>query len=180
MTTKVMAVMCSLGLVMVVSVAQAQQADQTKPVTYPVGHGAYNSYGEAGLVCGAGASNSDATIKPTVQCGGSLNLGFLNLEAGVMGPQASQSAVSGYLSTNLWVPLVSLRYSPARRGVPIVIGGYTRMFETGSAVDYGVGYAHPVDSMHSIQFDVRDYWVYSSASQHNVVLRVSWLVGLAD
>jgi hypothetical protein len=54
------------------------------------------------------------------------------------------------------------------------------MFETGHAVDYGLGYAHPVDSAHSVQFEVRDYWAFSNPSQHNVVFRVVWLLGLPD
>jgi hypothetical protein len=65
-------------------------------------------------------------------------------------------------------------------GVPLIVGGYTRMFETGHALDYGVAFAKTVDSTHSIQFEARDYWAFANPNQHNVVFRVVWLVGLPD
>jgi hypothetical protein len=107
-------------------------------------------------------------------------MGPLQLEVGTMGPQAKQSHVSGYLSTNVWFPLTAGSKLGNRIGVPLVVGGYTRMFETGNALDYGVGFARPLDASQSLQFEVRDYWVFSSAQQHNVVFRVVWLTGLAD
>ncbi|MGB7546683.1 MAG: hypothetical protein WBM14_02960 [Terracidiphilus sp.] len=54
------------------------------------------------------------------------------------------------------------------------------MFETGHALDYGVAFAKPIDSSHSIQFEVRDYWTFANPSQHNVVCRLVWLVGSPD
>jgi hypothetical protein len=115
-----------------------------------------------------------------VQCGGVLGLGILDIEAGVIGPQANRSAVSGYFSTNAWVPLVHLKNMGKTRGVPLFVGGYTRMFETGNAVDYGVAYAHPVDESHAIQFEARDYLAFANPRQHNVVFRVSWLLCIPD
>ncbi len=97
-----------------------------------------------------------------------------------MGPQANQSAVSGYLSANAWTPLGSIPLSRNRAALPLAIGGYTRMFETGHALDYGLGYAYPLDESHSIRFEARDYWAFSNPSQHNIVFRVAWLVGLPD
>jgi hypothetical protein len=171
------AVVFWISLFIRVAGAQTQPADAGKVAPPPTGGGAYDWWARAGLVCGAGASNSPVATKPTVQCGGLFSFPFFDLEAGVMGPQASQSAVSGYLSTNFWVPLKPLG---DKHGVPLLTGGYTRMFETGHAVDYGIAYAHPIDSAHSVQFEVRDYWAFSNPSQHNVVFRVVWLVGLPD
>jgi hypothetical protein len=143
--------------------------------------GAYNYLYQAGLVCGAGATTSPVSTKPTVQCGGLFTMfPFFNIETGVMGPQANRSAVSGYLSTNFFVPAMSLQKVGKLHGVPLIVGGYTRMFETGHALDYGVAYAHTIDESHSIQFEVRDYWAFSNPSQHNVVFRVVWLVGIPD
>jgi hypothetical protein len=162
--------------------ANAQTAASTVPKTQlPVGQGAYNWLYQAGLTCGAGVSTSQAAIKPTVQCGGLLTMTpFFEFEVGAMGPQASQSQVSGYLSTNLWIPLRGLRDSPKTRAIPFLSGGYTRMFETGHALDYGAGYAYPLDHDQSIRFEARDYWTFSNPRQHNVIFRVVWLVGLPD
>jgi hypothetical protein len=104
----------------------------------------------------------------------------VDLEVGVMGPQANRSTLSGYLSTNAWIPLIPPKNLSNKHGVPLVVGGYTRMFETGHALDYGLAFARPVDASHSIQFEVRDYWAFANPNQHNVVFRVVWLLGLSD
>lgn len=96
-----------------------------------------------------------------------------------MGPQANRSQVSAYLSENLWVPL----HPRSRRGSPVAVGGYTRMFETGHAVDYGLAYVKPIGrlgEMHYVQFEARDYWAFANPNQHNVVFRVIWLFGAGD
>jgi hypothetical protein len=160
--------------------AQTPSAAQIKAPAPPPTVGAYDWFARAGLVCGAGASYSAIATRPTVQCGGILSGPLFDLETGVMGPQANQSSVSGYLSTNLWTPLIPFEDLGNRHGVPLAIGGYTRMFQTGNALDYGLAFAHPIDQSHSIQFEVRDYWAFSNPHQHNVVFRVVWLVGLSD
>jgi hypothetical protein len=168
-----------VGISLLARIASAQNQAGV-PAKTATSVGAYDWFGRAELVCGAGASNSSVATKRTVQCGGTFSGPFFDLETGVMGPQANQSAVSGYLSTSLWFPLISPKDLGNPHGVPLAVGGYTRMFETGHALDYGLAYAHPVDSSHSIQFEVRDYWAFSNPSQHNVVFRVVWLVGLSD
>jgi len=158
---------------------QTQASPPAKPAPGSAGHGAYDWFYRAGVTCGAGASESSTSVKPTVQCGGIITfLPIFNLEAGVMGPQPNRSSVSGYLSTDLVLPLIPP--SKAKRGLPLFTGGYTRMFEAGNALDYGLAFARPVDSSHSIQFEVRDYWVNANPNQHNVVFRVVWLIGVPD
>lgn len=159
--------------------AQTQGPTPAKPAPEPTGAGAYNWFARAGLTCGGGASESTATMKPTVQCGGIAGImPFLDLEVGVMGPQADRSPVSGYLSTNAVIPLMSPEKT--KRALPLFVGGYTRMFETGNALDYGLAFAHPLDSLHSLQFEVRGYWANANPAQHNIVFRVVWFVGLPD
>jgi hypothetical protein len=174
------AVVFWISLFIRVAGAQMQPADAGKAAPPPARGGAYDWFGRVGMVCGAGASNSPFATKPTLQCGGIFSGPYFDLEAGVMGPQANQSPVSGYLSTNLWIPLVPSGHLDNVHGIPLLTGGYTRMFETGHAVDYGLAYAHPIDSAHSVQFEVRDYWAFSNPRQHNVVFRVVWLLGLPD
>jgi hypothetical protein len=159
--------------------AQTQGPAPAKPAPVPTGAGAYNWFVRAGLTCGAGASESTAAMKPTAQCGAIAGImPFVDLEVGVMGPQANRSQVSGYLSTNAVIPLMPPEKT--KQVLPLVVGGYTRMFETGNALDYGLAFAHPLDSSHSIQFEVRDYWANANPAQHNIVFRVVWLVGVPD
>jgi hypothetical protein len=160
--------------------AQTAPPSAPSPQTTSIGTGAYSWWAGVGLTCGAGASEAAAAVKPTAQCGALMYMPFFALEAGVMGPQAKQSNVFGYLSTNFWIPLVAPSKVGNANGVPLFVGGYTRMFETGHALDYGVAFAKPIDVAHSVQFEVRDYWEFSNAQQHNVVFRVVWLVGLPD
>ena len=180
--TAVRSMFACIGLLTGIACAQNLPDAPAKAATPPSSGGAYAWPVRVGLVCGGGASTSPVASTPTVQCGGILSLPIFEFEAGVMGPQANRSSVSGYLSTNAWLPLVRLRdLSPAyvngKHEVLRVVGGYTRMFETGHALDYGVTYARPIDESHSIQFEARDYWAFANPSQHNVVFRVAWLTG---
>ena len=158
--------------------AHAQAAAKAWP---DGGLGAYNYLYRGALVCGGGASHSDVSSNPTVQCGAVLSMPpFLDLEFGVTGPQANRSNISGYLSTNFVPPLPSTKRFTKNIGMPLAICGYTRMFETGHAVDFGVAFARPLDSSHSVQFEARDYVAFASPAQHNVVFRVAWIVGVPD
>jgi hypothetical protein len=157
--------------------AQTQTSPATKPAPKSAGIGAYEWNYRAGLTCGEGASETSASVKPTAQCGALFTfLPFLDLEAGVMGPQANRSSVSGYLSTDVVLPLGH----QTKQGLPLFVGGYTRMFETGNALDYGLALSRTIDSTHSIQFEARDYWANANPNQHNIVFRVVWLIGVPD
>lgn len=174
------ALVFAISLFTTITAAQAQPETPPKTLPPPPTMGAYDSLYRAGLVCGAGASNSPIATKPTAQCGAIFSMAYFDFETGFMGPQANRGVGSGYLSTNFLVPLLPVKESSNNRGVPLVVGGYTRMFETGHAIDYGLAYAHPISDSNSVQFEVRDYWAFSNPSQHNIVFRVVWLVGLPD
>lgn len=98
-----------------------------------------------------------------------------------MGPQANRSDVSGYVSADVDIPLSRLD----RKYAPMALVGYTRMFETGHALDYGVAIAmprwrKPSDPTDSMRIELRDYWTFANPSQHNVMLRVGWMIGGFD
>jgi len=174
-----------IGLTAGVAGAQQLPEAPAKPATPPaIYYGDYDWIYRAGVACGGGASESSGATKPAVQCGAILGLSFLEIEIGAMGPTANHNGVSGYLSTNAWVPLVRLRDVDKdmgnKHGVPVAIGGYTQRFGASNALNYGVGYVYPVDEGHAIQFEARDYWTYASPSEHNVVFRVSWLLCIPD
>jgi hypothetical protein len=144
--------------------------------------GAYSYLYRTNLSCGTGASTSDLATKPTVGCGAGISLlGFMVTEIGVMGPQAHHSNVSGYLSQDVVLPVApSSTLSNALHGAPLVIAGYTRMFETGHAVNFGVGFERHIDESHSLQFEILDYLAFANPQQHNVMLRVGWVTGIPD
>jgi hypothetical protein len=105
---------------------------------------------------------------------------FFDFEIGGMGPMATPKGASGYFSTNFVVPLVAWSKWANPHGAPLVVGGYTHMFETENALDYGLAFERPIDDSHSIQFEVRDYWAYSESGRHDVVLRVALFGGVPD
>lgn len=142
----------------------------------------YAYYGA--VFCGMGASNSKVGTVPAAVCGAGLSFPIapLFLEFGVMGPQANRSYVSAYLSADARFPV-----APSRAGyAPLVIIGYSRLFETGHALDYGIGLETPRfgrvkrDDRKALLFELRDYWTFANPSQHNVMLRIGWLVGIPD
>lgn len=115
-------------------------------------------------------------------CGfGFTGFPFIMAEFGVMGPLAHYSPFSAYMSIDAPIPVTpSIKAYRKLRGDPLLIIGYTRMFEVGHALDYGIGYQHPIDESHSLQFELRDYATFANPVQHNVMLRVVWVTGIPD
>ncbi len=134
-------------------------------------------YGAGGF-CGIGASTSLVATKPTFGCGAGMTLLPLPIfiEFGVMGPQANRSYLSGYLSLDGNIPLArtTVKY------LPLAVVGYSRLFETGHALDYGIAVAMPrftkPKDESSMRIELRDYYTFASPTQHNVMLRIGWMV----
>ena len=134
--------------------------------------------------CATGASTSQAATVPAMACGAgtAFPIAPLFLEAGVMGPQANRSFVSAYLSADARFPVARFRAGYA----PFAIIGYSRLFETGHALDYGIGMETPRfggargDASKALLFELRDYWTFANPSQHNVMLRIGWVLGIPD
>ena len=154
------------------------------PTPQPTRTAAYHSkpsdtyFYNVGAFCGAGASTSQIATKPTIGCGAGLTLIPLPVfvEVGVMGPQANRSYVSGYISLDSSIPLAR----PSVKYLPMAIVGYSRLFETGHAFDYGLALALPRfskrrDDSKSLRVELRDYWTFANPAQHNVMLRVGWM-----
>jgi putative flippase GtrA len=136
-----------------------------------------------GAFCGIGASTSPAASKPAVGCGAGMTLVPLPvfIEVGIMAPQANRSDLSGYISLDSSIPLMR----SSSKYLPSAIVGYSRLFETGHALDYGLALALPRFSKHrddskSLRIELRDYWTFANPNQHNVMLRVGWMGEEAD
>lgn len=141
-------------------------------------------YPYAGVFCGIGATTSSAATKPTAGCG--VGFTFVPLpiytEVGVMGPQANRSDLSGYVSVDTSIPLAG---STAPH-LPLILIGYSRLFETGHAFDYGLALVmHKPGSgkdpwASDIRLELRDYWTFANPAQHNVMLRVGLITFESD
>ena len=135
-----------------------------------------------GTFCGIGTSYSPVAASPAVGCGIGADLLLIPLffEVGVMAPQANRSYITGYVSIDAKIPLLSASH----KFLPVLIGRYSRLFETGHALDYGIALAIPRKPVpgegRSLQFELRDFYTFANPSQHNIMLRIGWLIGAAD
>lgn len=137
-----------------------------------------------GVLCGVGASTSPASTKPTTGCGAGISLFPLApvfFEFGIMAPQANRSYLTGYISLDGRIPLAPT----SSKYLPQAIIGYSRLFETGHALDYGLALALPrftkkPDDSKSLRIELRDYWTFANPTQHNVMLRVGWMSEVSD
>jgi hypothetical protein len=136
-----------------------------------------------GVLCGAGASTSPAATKPSTGCGVGMMLLPVPVfaEVGMMGPQANRSNFSAYISIDGNFPLART----TDKYLPSAILGYTRMFETGHALDYGLALAlprpgKPKDPSSSLRIELRDYCTFANPTQHNIQLRIGWMSLEAD
>ena len=147
------------------------------PAIYqPKASDSYNFH--VGVLCGAGASTSPAATKPSTGCGVGMVLVPVPVfvEVGVMGPQAGHSNVSAYISVDVSINLAK----STRKYLPMALIGYSRLFETGNALDYGLALAlprpgKPKDPSSSLRIELRDYCTFANPVQHNVQLRVGWM-----
>ncbi len=164
------------------------QSDDTlpdAPIPAEARHTVNNSYSyNAGAFCGVGASTFADGPQPTLGCGAGITVVPLPvfLEVGVMVPPASRRYFTGYVSLDSSIPL--------RRGqpvyLPMALVGYSRLFDTGHAFDYGLALAMPrlgkqrENSSKSLRIELRDYWTFAGPSQHNVMLRIGWMAEVRD
>ena len=135
----------------------------------------------AGVFCGLGTSTSSRGSLPAAGCGAGITFLPLPLfvEVGVMGPQANRSYISGYLSVDANIPLarISTLY------LPLALIGYSRLFETGHALDFGLALNLPTrdgPGNASMRVELRDYYTFANPAQHNVMLRVGWISPVSD
>jgi len=127
-----------------------------------------------GAFCGMGATSSSISLKPTIGCGAGVTLlPYVFVEFGLIGPQAHRSNASAYMSYDFRTPIGPLIHGY----LPMGLVGYSRFFETGHALDYGLALALPTSKKRTGRFqfmtvELRDYWTFANPNQHNVVLRL--------
>jgi hypothetical protein len=159
-----------------------QQVDapvtQAKQAPVPRHHGNETYLYHVGAFCGVGSSVSSVATKPTGGCGAGMTLIPIPVfvEVGVMGPQANRSYLSGYVSVDGSIPLART----SSTYLPLAIFGYSRLFETGHALNYGLALALPrpgkrSDTSKSLRLELRDYWTFANPAQHNIMLRIGWM-----
>jgi len=103
----------------------------------------------------------------------------LAFELGVIGPIQNERPVDGIFTFNMEPTFVTNR---ARYGRTFLTAGYSRLFITGNAVDFGGGLDlhYSQKSARFLRVSVRDYYTFADRQQNNVTLRIDFLKFLAD
>jgi len=146
-----------------------------------------------GIVAAQGRSQGE------IQAGASLDeappnaWGGFSLEGGYLGSWSRPHTGSAFLSADYMAAWSFGQKGSGRtangkpywadRGwklLPFASAGYTRLFGTGNAVNFGGGIDYRLSHTHAIRFEVRDYYSFSTPAQHNVALRIGFVTYIAD
>jgi len=119
--------------------------------------------------------------------------GGFSFEGGYLGPWSKPHTGSAFLSTNYMAAWSFGENGKGRtangsqywadRGwklLPFATAGYTRLFGTGNAVNFGGGIDYRLSETQAIRMEVRDYYSFSSPAQHNIGLRIGFVIYLSD
>ena len=132
---------------------------------------------------GAGVADAQGHARGAMQFGASLDEappgiwgGFL-FEGGYIGPWANPKAGSAIFSANYMAAWAARKKWKA---VPFATVGYSRLFGTGNAVNFGGGVDYHIRKTQAVRVEVRDYLAFTTPIQHNVALRLGWVTYLPD
>jgi hypothetical protein len=148
---------------------------------------------------GAGPLVSDGHSKSAIQAGAALeeappgSWGGFSFEGGYLGPWSKPNDGSAFFSCNY---MVAWAFGPKASGrlpngtqywtdrgwkiLPFATGGYTRLFGTGNAINFGGGIDYRINHTRAIRLELRDYYSFALPRQHNVALRIGWSLYVAD
>ena len=151
------------------------------------------------VFAGAGAATSQQNSRGEFQAGASFDeappgsWGGFSFEGGYLGPWSRLRAGSAFTSVDY---MAAWAFGPKATGrtrtgqaywcdrgwrlLPFASAGYTRLFGTGNAVNFGGGFDYRLSNTRAIRAEVRDYYSFETPRQHNVALRVGLVIYLSD
>jgi len=151
------------------------------------------------IFAGPGISLARGNPRNEIQAGLSIeeappdSWGGVAFACGYLDPRSQPKAGSAFLSADY---MASWAIGPSGKGrtangkpywsdrhwklLPFASTGYTRLFGTGHAINFGGGLDYRVNQNHAIRFEIRDYYAFAQPAQHNVGFRIGWIVYLAD
>ena len=98
-------------------------------------------------------------------------------ELGVVGPLPGGHPIDGLGSFNL----MFANKVPHRSLYPFLTGGYTRIFDTGNAANFGLGIDFGKhEDKRLMRIEIRDYYLFSGPRQHVLSLRIGFGKLIAD
>jgi hypothetical protein len=158
-----------LGLALVAAVACRAQDEGSPQFTLFGGPGTVISGGHA-----QGAAQFGASLDQTAPGAG---VGYL-FEVGYIGRWSKHTSGSAVFSANYMAAWEFHKRMP--RALPFATVGYSRLFGTGNAVNFGGGIDYLLGDKQALRIEVRDYFAFTAPRQHNVGLRVGWVFYIRD
>ncbi|HET9180597.1 MAG TPA: hypothetical protein VFP59_00570 [Candidatus Angelobacter sp.] len=104
-------------------------------------------------------------------------VGYL-FEGGYISPANSFSAGSAILSLN-YLGRFNFSDRPDPGVMTFLTGGYTRLFGTGNAINFGGGLEFKITDLTRIRVELRDYR-HSGPAEHNFAIRIALVKTLPD
>jgi hypothetical protein len=147
--------------------SSAQDVDSPK-LTYFAGPGTTLSHGTAQAATQFGASFDGAP--PNSWFG-------LLFEVGYVAPWSNFKAGSAFLSANY---MAAWSLDKKQRWLPFATVGYSRLFGTGNAANFGGGLDYRYKNNDAIRFELRDYATFTGPRQHDVALRFGFVFYVPD
>jgi hypothetical protein len=137
---------------------------------------------------GAGVTNQSAAAKGSVHFGAAFEwapplklLDFsmpgYQFEGGYVGPANNFGSGSALFSANY---VRAFHITKADRFILSATGGYTQLFGTGNAMNFGVGFDIRPNQNSAIRIEIRDYLRTSSFKEHNAAIRVGLIGYICD
>jgi hypothetical protein len=170
------AILCGMAIALLLAAApesSAQAANSPEFVDSP----------QFVLFGGAGANLLQGHSQGAMQLGASIGMappnkwgGFL-LEGGYIGPWASLKTGSALFSANY---IARWKLARSEKFLPFVTTGYSKLFDTGNAINFGGGVDYKLGPTYAIRIEVRDYYAFSETRKQNVALRIGWVIYLPD
>lgn len=151
--------------------------------------GSVRSYGQDiespkfSLFAGGGVTATSNQSVGSMQFGGSFGESVpnqwkgLSLEGGYILPWSRPKSGSAIFSANY---VASWQSKAKPRLLPFATIGYSRLFGTGNALNYGGGIDCLLSGKRALRLEVRDYQAFTHPQQHNVAFRVGWIFYLYD
>jgi hypothetical protein len=139
------------------------------------------------LFGGVGAANQSGGARQNLHLGAGLNwmkpMGLLDdrlasglfLELGYAGPFRKLGSGSAVFSANYTGGIMATEFL-----MPFATIGYSRIFKTGNALNYGGGLDYMLDEYHFIRFEARNYVRRSGAKEKDLAFRIGYIFYLGD
>jgi hypothetical protein len=135
------------------------------------------------LFGGAGVNLSKGHSQGAMQLGASIGqappnkwAGF-QLEGGYIGPWAKLKTGSALFSANY---LARWKIGRSEKFLPFVTTGYSRLFDTGNAINYGGGVDYRLGPTDALRIEIRDYYAFAEPRRQNLAVRIGWVIYLPD